>query len=348
MANPIFIKLAVAAATDKRTQKFMLSVAAGAIALILLPIFLVVAVMSGEAKSSQSIAEIIFYYERIPSRFSAEEREYIRTMQDAFKKLDIELDRKNREINDNDSSLDAIQIKAVFYVLYFGTDLSDMEDGFYADFVNAFTEIKAEDGAEKTIVIKVSEKVYAALSELIGREISQNERISVNSLYWQMRYGYAAPGGNYGIPGEAFNDETFAMLMAEATKYIGYPYVWGGSTPSESFDCSGFVCWAYTQSGVYNLPRGTAQSIFDQCTVISKDELMPGDLVFFTKTYESVNDVTHVGIYVGEGRMLHAGSPIGYADFNSSYWRKHFYAFGRLSGIHDKRPYQEFWIIRKI
>ena len=333
MANPILIKAAVAAATDKRTQKFMLSVAAGAIALILLPIFLVTAVMSSEAKGNQSIAEIVFNYERIPSRFSAEERDYIRKMQEAFEKLDIEINRKNREINDNDSSLDAIQIKAVFYVLYFGTDFSDLEDWFYEDFVSAFTEIRTEDGAEKTIVIKVSEKVYAAIADLIGREISQNERISINSLYWQIRYGYAVPGGNLGIPGEALDDETFAKLMAESTKYIGYPYVWGGSTPSESFDCSGFVCWAYTQSGVYHLPRNTAQGIFGQCTVISKDELMPGDLVFFTKTYKSVNDVTHVGIYVGDGRMLHAGSPIGYADLNTSYWRKHFYAYGRLSGI---------------
>lgn len=124
---------------------------------------------------------------------------------------------------------------------------------------------------------------------------------------------------------------TFAgKLFAEGEKYIGYPYVWGGSTPETSFDCSGFVCWTYTHSGVYNLPRTTAQQIYNQCKKISPSEARPGDLIFFENTYESHEPVTHVGIYAGDGKMLHCGDPIKYTSTQTPYWKSHFYAYGRL------------------
>ena len=119
-------------------------------------------------------------------------------------------------------------------------------------------------------------------------------------------------------------------LFTEGEKYIGYPYVWGGSTPETSFDCSGFVCWTYTHSGVYNLPRTTAQQIYNQCKKISPSEARAGDLIFFENTYESYEPVTHVGIYAGDGRMLHCGDPIKYTSTQTAYWKSHFYAFGRL------------------
>ena len=142
---------------------------------------------------------------------------------------------------------------------------------------------------------------------------------------------YANPkeGENYKIPKEALSDPSFASLMKEAEKYLGYPYVWGGSSPSTSFDCSGFVCWVYTQSGVANIPRTTAQGIYNQCATVSASEARPGDIIFFTGTYDSGSPVSHVGIYVGNGMMLHCGSPIQYASIQSPYWREHFYAFGR-------------------
>lgn len=142
---------------------------------------------------------------------------------------------------------------------------------------------------------------------------------------------YANPkeGENYKIPKEALSDPSFASLMKEAEKYLGYPYVWGGSSPSTSFDCSGFVCWVYTQSGVANIPRTTAQGIYNQCAPVSASEARPGDIIFFTGTYDSGSPVSHVGIYVGNGMMLHCGSPIQYASIHSPYWKKHFYAFGR-------------------
>ena len=140
-----------------------------------------------------------------------------------------------------------------------------------------------------------------------------------------------AGGTNNGIPSEAYNDATFAKLINEAEKYLGYPYVFGGSSPSTSFDCSGFVCWVYTHSGVHNLPRTTAQGIYNQCTRVSASEAKPGYLVFFQGTYNAGETVTHIGIYVGQNRMLHCGSPIQYTSIDTSYWRSHLYGFGRLS-----------------
>lgn len=139
-----------------------------------------------------------------------------------------------------------------------------------------------------------------------------------------------AGGTNNGIPSEAYNDATFAKLINEAEKYLGYPYVFGGSSPSTSFDCSGFVCWVYTHSGVHNLPRTTAQGIYNQCTRVSASEAKPGDLVIFQGTYNAGETVTHIGIYVGQNRMLHCGSPIQYTSIDTSYWRSHFYSYGRL------------------
>ena len=138
-------------------------------------------------------------------------------------------------------------------------------------------------------------------------------------------------GGGGAIPPDSYNDETVQALMEEAAKYLGYPYVWGGSSPSTSFDCSGFVCWVFTNSGVHNFPRTTAQGIYDQCTPVPAADAKAGDIIFFTGTYNSGGAVSHVGIYCGNGVMIHAGDPIKYSNINTSYWQSHFYAFGRLN-----------------
>jgi len=130
----------------------------------------------------------------------------------------------------------------------------------------------------------------------------------------------------YDIPEEYLADETFAAMMAEAEKYIGYPYVWGGSSPKTSFDCSGFVSWVINHSG-WDVGRLGAQGLCNICTRTTSPQ--PGDLVFFVGTYDTPG-VSHVGIYVGDGMMLHCGNPIGFANLNSSYWQSHFYAYGRL------------------
>lgn len=137
-------------------------------------------------------------------------------------------------------------------------------------------------------------------------------------------------GGENGYPGEAYNDKDYLSLINEAQKYIGFPYVFGGSTPETSFDCSGFVCWSLNHSGIYEIERTDAQSLYNHCAEVSREEARPGDLVFFQGTYETPNTVTHVAIYVGNGYMLHAGKPIGYSSMETDYWQAHFYAFGRL------------------
>ena len=136
------------------------------------------------------------------------------------------------------------------------------------------------------------------------------------------------PPADYDVNPAYLSDETFAALLEEAEKYIGYPYVWGGSNPNTSFDCSGFVSWVLTNSGLVNTGRLGAQGLYNVCTPVSKANAKPGDLIFFVGTYDTPG-VSHVGIYVGDGVMLHCGDPIQYTSINSSYWQQHFYAFGR-------------------
>ena len=133
---------------------------------------------------------------------------------------------------------------------------------------------------------------------------------------------------DYDIPPEALDDEVFAAIIKEAEKYLGYPYVWGGSSPSTSFDCSGFVSWVINHSG-WDVGRLGAQGLCNICTPVSSANVKPGDLVFFTGTYDTPG-VSHVGIYVGNNMMIHCGDPISYANLNSSYWQSHFYRYGRL------------------
>ena len=163
--------------------------------------------------------------------------------------------------------------------------------------------------------------LYATYMSTLGNR----EDLFPNSGYVDK---YTKPPATYDIPASALEDETFAALIAEAEKYIGYPYVWGGSNPSTSFDCSGFVSWVLTNSGVCNTGRLGAQGLYNISTPVSAANARPGDLIFFVGTYDTPG-VSHVGIYVGGGKMLHCGDPIQYADINTSYWQSHFCAFGR-------------------
>ena len=150
----------------------------------------------------------------------------------------------------------------------------------------------------------------------------------------QTIYG-ETPGGTGGgtgnvIPPDSYDDATVQALMTEANRYLGMPYTFGGTPPS-SFDCSAFVCWVFSNSGVHDLPRTTAQGIYDQCTPVSAADAKAGDIIFFTGTYNAGRPVTHVGIYCGNGTMVHCGDPIQYTSINTSYWQSHFYGFGRLN-----------------
>lgn len=133
---------------------------------------------------------------------------------------------------------------------------------------------------------------------------------------------------DYDVPPEALEDETFAAMLAEAEKYLGMPYVWGGSSPATSFDCSGFISWVLNHSG-WNVGRMTANGLFNYCTPVSSTNAKPGDLIFFQGTYDTAG-ASHVGLYVGGGMMIHCGDPISYANINTSYWQSHYLTFGRL------------------
>ena len=143
--------------------------------------------------------------------------------------------------------------------------------------------------------------------------------------------GGSGGGFKYDIPSEALSDEKFARMIKEAEKYLGMPYVWGGSSPSTSFDCSGFVCWVINNSGNgWSVGRTTANGLRGKCSYVSPADAQPGDLIFFEKTYNTVG-ASHVGIYVGNGMMIHCGDPISYTSINSTYWQSHFLGFGRIN-----------------
>ncbi|MFR7997726.1 MAG: CD1108 family mobile element protein [Blautia sp.] len=151
----------------------------------------------------------------------------------------------------------------------------------------------------------------------------------LNGIYYNpVFYISTGEGGIYG-GGASYDDETVQRLFTEAEKYLGMPYVWGGSSPETSFDCSGFVSYVFTNSGVCSMGRLTAQGIYNICTPVAPEEARPGDIIFFTGTYNAGEPVTHVGIYAGDGQMIHCGDPIQYTSITSAYWQSHFYGFGR-------------------
>ena len=286
MAVAVMTKKALELAEDKRVPTLLASIAAGIVIVMLIPLLVVVSIFNTQASFSQVEARIVFDGGPIPTDIDAELSKAMEEMIDAFEELDQTIESLEEE------GFDDIKVKSFFYILYFAKDLTDFDEEFYAGLVDCFVD-KDEDN-----------EIYEELEDYLSYEFTETEKMEIRNLYLFIKYGYSATDKITGIPGEAFNDATFAQLMQEATKYIGFPYQWGGSTPETSFDCSGFVCWVYTHSGVHNLPRTSAQQIYNQCTPVSKDEVKPGDLVFFTGTYQSSNPVTHIGIVRTEGRKL--------------------------------------------
>lgn len=330
MAAPaaiIIVKASLVAATDKRVRTAILSV----VAAVLMPFILIIAVilcaLSGAANHNTAAVRQTFHGGYVSAQMPTEYRNYIEQMQSSFRELDGIISEINSMAEGG--TVDAYRVKAIFYSLFFGA--AQAGAGSYHTFVDCFVDYEEredDEGNPYTVAIPISnlETVYANLSATLGREITLENESNAQRIYT-----LAQSGENGLVAGEALGDGSFAALITEAEKYIGMPYVWGGSTPATGFDCSGYVCWVYSQAGVAYLPRTTAQGIFNRCAVISRDEAQPGDLIFFSGTYASGSTVTHLGIYVGNGQMLHAGNPIGYADIDSPYWSRHYYACGRLS-----------------
>nr|WP_308627841.1 C40 family peptidase [uncultured Eisenbergiella sp.] len=337
MAAPaavLAVKAALATASDKRARTVIASVAAAVLTPFILIIVVIMSALSGTSSHNNAAVDLAFHGGYLSSQLPADYRMYIEKMRDSFTDLDTALSEINGMVVDGE--VDAYRVKAIFYSLFFGADQPRMNDGDYRAFADCFVvyeEREDEDGGTYTVAVPITdlETVYANLAAALGQTISAEEKSNAQRIYAIAKYGQGGTGSGL-IPGAAMGDGSYAALIAEGEKYLGFPYVWGGSTPATSFDCSGFVCWVYTQSGVYNLPRTTAQGIFDQCAVVPRDEAKPGDLVFFTGTYASGSPVSHIGIYVGGGRMLHCGSPIQYTSIETNYWRQHFYSFARLPG----------------
>ena len=193
----------------------------------------------------------------------------------------------------------------------------------------------------KVLIVKLENKGIDGAAEEIGLDDQERERYEIlkqtkgNRDYLFAEDVYVPdnttdPGDDdYRVPGDAMTDEQVAALINEAKKYLGMEYVWGGSSPSEGFDCSGFVCWCINHSGFGNVGRTSANGLLAKCNRISSSEAKPGDLIFFEKTY-ATKGASHVGIYLGGGMMIHCGNPIKYSSINTSYWRSHFLTFGRL------------------
>jgi cell wall-associated NlpC family hydrolase len=223
----------------------------------------------------------------------------------------------------------------------------------YDDYYGNYVEITGDDGYVTKYAhmdsISVRQGQKLVLGTVIGESgntgSSTGSHLHIECLYngeyynplfyfksgTETLYGESTTGntGDLAIP-ESYDDATAQRLINEAEKYLGMPYTFGG-TPPTSFDCSGFVSWVFSNSGVYNLPRTTAQGIYNQCTKIDASDAKAGDLIFFTGTYNAGRPVTHVGIYCGNGIMIHCGDPIKYSSVNTSYWQSHFYAYGRLN-----------------
>ena len=323
-------KAVLAAASDKRVRTAASAVALAVLTPFILIIVMLLCVVSGTAEHNKAAVNLVFNGGCLSEELPADYKIYIEAMQESFHELDAVLDEI--DCMAEEGAVDGYRAKAVFYSLFFGAEQPWMDDyrGF-ADCFVVYEERKDEEGKVYMAAVPITDMgtVYGNLSALLERGITIEDKANVQRVYMLAKYGQTEQGR--GLPhGGAMEDGSFAALIAEGEKYLGRPYVWGGSDPRTSFDCSGFVCWVYTHSGVCSLPRTTAMGIYNQCVIVPKEEAQPGDLVFFSGTYACSSPVSHVGIYAGDGMMLHCGSPIGYTSIETAYWREHFFAFGRL------------------
>ena len=332
MAAPavmIAVKAAALAVTDKRTRTAVASVITALLLPFILVIIMILGLLDGTSSHNVSVIDSAFHGGTVSSQTPDEYRKYLEDIRQSFSVLEGLIGGIDHV---EDGEIDGERVKSIFYSLFFG----EIQPSKRAqeDFIDCFVEYEdREDGDGNSYMAAIPitdlETVYGNIQSRLGLVVSTEKKSNAQRIYGVAEHGMAMPGGMEA--GSAMGDGSYQALLAEATKYIGYPYRWGGSSPKTSFDCSGYICWIFTQSGVYNMPRTSAYGIFTQCAVIPREEAKPGDLIFFTRTYASSTPVSHVGLYIGNNQMLHCGDPIGYANIDSNYWRSHFYAFGRLS-----------------
>ena len=338
-------KAAVAAASSKQGRIAVATVVAAVLLPFMLAVVVVLSLLDGTSNHNIAAVKQAFFGGTLTGQIPSEYRGYMEDIQNSF----VSIDQLVSEIeNLEDGPADDYRIKSLFYALYFGDGQPSLHT--QRKFVDCFIQyeerirrIENEDGTMTeepylaAVYITDLEQIYHNLELFLGKALTYEQKYNALRIYQIVTStaGETFPDDSEGngnpSAGESMGDGSFQALLAEAQKYIGMPYVWGGSNPSEGFDCSGYVCWVYSHAGVYPLSRTSAQGIYNQCEVISREEMQPGDLVFFSGTYATTNTVSHVGIYVGGNQMLHCGDPVGYANINSSYWTQHFYAVGRLN-----------------
>ena len=338
-------KAAVAAASSKQGRTAVATVVAAVLLPFMLAVVVVLSLLDGTSNHNIAAVKQAFFGGTLTGQIPSEYRGYMADIQNSFVSIDqLILEIENLE----DGPADNYRIKSLFYALYFGDEQPSIRA--QRRFVDCFIQyeerirrIENEDGTMTeepylaAIYITDLDLIYYNLEQYLGKALTYEQKYNALRIYQIVTStaGETFPDDSEGngnpSAGESMGDGSFQALLAEAQKYIGMPYVWGGSNPSEGFDCSGYVCWVYSHAGVYPLSRTSAQGIYNQCEVVSREEMQPGDLVFFSGTYATTNTVSHVGIYVGGNQMLHCGNPIGYANINSLYWTQHFYAVGRLN-----------------
>lgn len=338
-------KAAVAAASSKQGRTAVATVVAAVLLPFMLAVVVVLSLLDGTSNHNIAAVKQAFFGGTLTGQIPSEYRGYMEDIQNSF----VSIDQLVSEIeNLEDGPADDYRIKSLFYALYFGDGQPSLRA--QRKFVDCFIQyeerirrIENEDGTMTeepylaAVYITDLELIYKNLEQNLGKALTYEQKYNALRIYQIVTStaGETFPDDSEGngnpSAGESMGDGSFQALLAEAQKYIGMPYVWGGSNPSEGFDCSGYVCWVYSHAGAYPLSRTSAQGIYNQCEVISREEMQPGDLVFFSGTYATTNTVSHVGIYVGGNQMLHCGDPVGYANINSSYWTQHFYAVGRLN-----------------
>ena len=317
-------------------------------ALLLLALFLLVCVLMSMVSSCSMMASSIGSV--VSGSTYPSKDEALLGAEDAYAAMEAELqsylDNYERTHSYDEYHFDLDEIKHDPYVLmslltaYYQKEwtLSDVEGLLDTLFVE--TRYDSEDDPYDYYICYVTLENFD-LSHLPVYFLSE-EQLSLYAMYMQTlgnrpdlfpQSEYPNASGreeylDYDVPPEALEDETFAAMLAEAEKYLGMPYVWGGSSPATSFDCSGFISWVLNHSG-WNVGRMTANGLFNYCTPVSSTNAKPGDLIFFQGTYDTAG-ASHVGLYVGGGMMIHCGDPISYANINTSYWQSHYLTFGRL------------------
>lgn len=330
---------------DTRAKLPQLFLAVGAVMLLFMMVSSALSSCSAFLPGSSSAV--------VATTFTAKDRDIIGANDD-YKALEAALQKKIDNIEStcpgydqynyylDEIGHDPYQLTAYLTVLFEDYSRSEVQSTLQTLFDLQY-ELKIEKVVSRKRKILnitlVNKNLGHVITESGGMNEDQSERYAIllqtkgNKDYLFADDPYVSAGSDYlkyDIPGEALTDQRFANMIREAEKYLGYPYVWGGSSPSTSFDCSGFVCYVIDHCGNgWNVGRTTAEGLRNYCKIIRPSDARPGDLIFFQNTYNT-SGASHVGIYVGNGMMIHCGNPISYASVNTPYWQEHFYCYGRI------------------